>query len=75
MIVDGEIVARMQDGEEVEVRVMARPKKLNHIEELLDVELMTPAREVVPMREVVVTGRGRGPAWAGPTTRFSRTRS
>jgi multidrug efflux pump subunit AcrB len=62
LMVDGEIVARMQDGEEVEVRVMARPRKLNHIEELLDVELMTPGRQVVPMREVVETTRGRGPA-------------
>ena len=62
LMVDGEIVARMQDGEEVEVRVLARPGKLNHIEELLNVELMTPDRQVIPMREVVETRRGRGPA-------------
>ncbi len=61
LLVDGEIVASMQDqGEELEVRVRAKPRKLDTITSLLDRTLPTSDGGNIPIGELVESERVRG---------------
>ncbi|MCG6868533.1 MAG: efflux RND transporter permease subunit [Gammaproteobacteria bacterium] len=54
MLVDGEVVASMQDqGEELEVRLRARPRDIDDITELLFVTLPTTDGRQIPLRALM----------------------
>ena len=54
LLVDGEVVAAMQDaGEELEVRVRALPKRLESIDDLLRETLPAPDGRRIPLGELV----------------------
>jgi len=54
LLVDGEAVATMQhEGEELDVRVRARPRALEDVSRLLEDVVVTPAGAEVPLRELV----------------------
>jgi len=61
MLVDGEIVASLQDrGETVDVRVRARQEPVQDISELLEHELVNARGEVIPLRSLVHVKRRIG---------------
>ncbi len=61
LMVDGEIVASMQDqGEELEVRVRAKPRNLDTITSLLDHTLPTSDGGNIPLGELVYAKRQQG---------------
>ena len=61
LMVDGEIVASMQDqGEELEVRVRAKPRSMSAITELLDQTLPTGGGGNIPLGELVDAKRQQG---------------
>jgi multidrug efflux pump subunit AcrB len=61
MLVDGEIVASLQDrGETVDVRVRARPEATQDISEMLEHELVNAQGEVIPLRSLVHVERRIG---------------
>jgi multidrug efflux pump subunit AcrB len=61
MLVDGEIVASLQDrGETVDVRVRARQEPVQDISELLEHELVNTRGEVIPLRSLVHVKRRIG---------------
>jgi multidrug efflux pump subunit AcrB len=54
LMVDGEIVARMQDqGEELEIRVRAKPRLLQNIDETGNYTLPLPGGGRIPLRELL----------------------
>ncbi len=61
MLVDGEIVASLQDqGESVDVRVRAKPDSPDDIQELLEHELVNAQGEVIPLSSLVNVERRIG---------------
>ncbi len=63
LLVDGEVVATMQDrGEELDLRVRARPESLTSSDEILRFTLPTEAGGAVPLHMLLDADRGRGPA-------------
>ncbi len=63
LLVDGEIVASMQDrGEELELRVRAKPLTLSSIDTILRFTLPNADGTNTPLRQLVTTARSRGPA-------------
>ena len=62
LLVDGEIVASMQhDGEELEVRVKAKPRDLHNVEELLYTQIVLPDGGVRPLSYFLSDETGNGP--------------
>jgi multidrug efflux pump subunit AcrB len=62
LLVDGEIVASMQhDGEELEVRVKAKPRDLHSVEELLYTQIVLPDGSVRPLSYFLSDETGNGP--------------
>jgi len=62
LLVDGEIVASMQhDGEELEVRVKAKPRDLHSVEELLYTQIVLPDGGVRPLSYFLSDETGNGP--------------
>ena len=54
LLVDGEVVATMQhEGEELDVRVRARPDRLQDVDRLLENSIVTPSGAEVPLGELV----------------------
>ena len=63
LLIDGEVVARMQDqGEELELRLKSSRQDYSAIDELLGNTLTTAQGDDIPLRELVYTDRSRGPA-------------
>lgn len=63
LLVDGEIVASMQDlGEELELRIRAKPRNLSSIDTILRFTLPNPGGGATPLRQLVSADRARGPA-------------
>ena len=61
LLVDGEVVASMQDrGEELEVRVRAKPRPTDDITSLLDYTLPTASGGRIPLGELVQEQRQAG---------------
>lgn len=61
LLVDGEIVARMQhEGEELEVRVRARPEPWQDIRQILREPLITAGGRPIPLSELVEAQTGAG---------------
>ena len=61
LLVDGEVVANMQDrGEELEVRVRAKPRQTDNITSLLDYTLPTASGGRIPLGELVQEQRQAG---------------
>jgi multidrug efflux pump subunit AcrB len=61
LLVDGEIVTRLRDrGEELNVRVLAKPKKLNSIDELLQINLPSASGEPVALSTLLNAYYGEG---------------
>ena len=62
LLVDGEIVASMQhNGEELEVRVKAKPRDLHSVEELLYTQIVLPDGGVRPLSYFLSDETGNGP--------------
>jgi multidrug efflux pump subunit AcrB len=62
LLVDGEVVASMQDkGEELEVRVMARPKDQYDITEILQTPIALPEGGARPLSSYLSNETGTGP--------------
>ncbi len=62
LLVDGEVVASMQDkGEELEVRVKAVEKQLNDIDQVLRTAIALPAGGARPLSTFVNSTAGQGP--------------
>jgi multidrug efflux pump subunit AcrB len=63
LLVDGEIVASMQDrGEELDLRIRAKPRTLSSIDAILRFTLPNPSGGATPLRQLVTAERARGPA-------------
>lgn len=61
LLVDGEVVATMQDeGEELDVRVRALPRAMEDIGGVLERSLATPGGGEVPLRELLASERRPG---------------
>jgi len=61
LLVDGEIVATMQDkGEELEVRVRAAPHIEEDVDNILQASLALPGGGEVPMNELLLTEKRKG---------------
>ncbi len=61
LMVDGEVVASMQDqGEELEVRVRAKPRSLNAVDDVLRVKVPLAGGDEVALSELVHVERKRG---------------
>lgn len=59
LLVDGDVVADMQDqGEKLEVRIKRREGDLRTVDQLLDFRMSTPDGGSVPLRELVVADKG-----------------
>jgi multidrug efflux pump subunit AcrB len=62
LLIDGEIVASMQDkGEELEVRVKAIENRLNDINQVLRTSIALPAGGARPLSTFVKSSTGQGP--------------
>lgn len=62
LLVDGEIVASMQhNGEELEVRVKAKPRDLHSVEELLYTQIVLPDGGIRPLSYFLSDETGNGP--------------
>ncbi len=62
LLVDGEIVASMQhSGEELEVRVKAKPRELHSVEELLYTQIALPDGDIRPLSYFLTDETGKGP--------------
>ncbi len=62
LLVDGEVVASMQDrGEELEIRVKAVEYELNDIDQVLRTPIALPAGGARPLNTFVNSGTGQGP--------------
>ena len=62
LLVDGEIVASMQDkGEELEVRVKAKPREHHNVEELLYTQIVLPDGSIRPLSYFLSDETGNGP--------------
>lgn len=63
LLIDGEVVARMQDqGEKLELRLKSSRQDYLAIDELLGNTLNSPQGDEIPLRELVYADRSRGPA-------------
>ncbi|VAW51477.1 RND multidrug efflux transporter; Acriflavin resistance protein [hydrothermal vent metagenome] len=62
LLVDGEIVASMQHmGEELEVRVKAKPRDLYNVEEILYTQIVLPNGNIRPLSYFLSDKTGAGP--------------
>ena len=62
LLVDGEVVASMQHlGEELEVRVKAKPRELHNVESLLYTQIALPNGDIRPLSYFLTDKTGKGP--------------
>ena len=62
LLVDGEVVASMQHlGEELEVRVKAKPRELHNVEALLYTQIALPDGDIRPLSYFLTDETGKGP--------------
>ena len=62
LLVDGEVVASMQHlGEELEVRVKAKPRELHSVEALLYTQIALPDGDIRPLSYFLTDETGKGP--------------
>jgi multidrug efflux pump subunit AcrB len=62
LLVDGEIVASMQHhGEELEIRVKAKPRDIHNVEAILYTQIALPNGDVRPMSYFLSDNRDNGP--------------